>query len=82
MLETGNGITLMAADTPNRMEFVPGKNFGMSLSGDNEKELRGYWEKLMVGATIEMPLEKAPWGDTFGSLVDKFGIRWMINIFS
>jgi len=30
--------------------------------------------------TISIPLEKAPWGDSFGMLVDKFGTPWMINI--
>jgi PhnB protein len=29
-----------------------------------------------------MPLEKAPWGDTFGMFVDKFGINWMVNVSS
>ena len=27
-----------------------------------------------------MPLEPAPWGDTFGMLTDKFGIGWLVNI--
>ena len=27
-----------------------------------------------------MPLAKAPWGDTFGMLIDKFGVSWMVNI--
>lgn len=80
VLEADNGITFMAADTPNRMEYKPGKNMSMSLSGENEEELRGYWEKLREGGTQRMPLEKAPWGDTFGMLTDKFGIDWMINI--
>ena len=26
-----------------------------------------------------MPFEKAPWGDTFGMCVDRFGTSWMIN---
>jgi PhnB protein len=30
--------------------------------------------------TITMPLEKAPWGDQFGMLNDKFGVAWMVNI--
>jgi PhnB protein len=29
-----------------------------------------------------MPLEKQFWGDIFGSLTDKFGINWMVNISS
>jgi PhnB protein len=27
-----------------------------------------------------MPLEKAQWGDTFGMLMDRFGIRWLVNV--
>ena len=79
-LEAGNGITIMASDTPDRMEYTPGNNFNMSLSGDNEAELRGYWEKLADGGTVTMPLEKAIWGDTFGMCVDKFGVQWLVNI--
>ncbi len=77
-----DGITFMASDTPNSMEYKPGNNFSMSLSGDNEEELRGYWEKLSEEGTIVMPLEKAPWGDIFGMVTDKFGIQWMVDISS
>jgi PhnB protein len=80
VLEADNGITFMASDTPNSMEYIPGKNIYMSLSGDDESELRDYWEKLSQGATIDMPLEKSLWGDTFGMLTDKYGIEWIVNI--
>lgn len=80
MLEADNGIVFMASDTPNSMEYRPGTTMSMSLSGDNEAELRGYYEKLAAGGTIGMPLEKAPWGDTFGMLTDRFGISWLVNI--
>jgi len=80
VLEAGNGITFMASDTPDRMGYQAGTNFSMSLSGDNEAELRGYYEKLLAGGSVSMPLEKAPWGDTFGMLTDKFGVAWLVNI--
>lgn len=80
VLEADNGIVFMASDTPNNMEYIAGTNMSMSLSGDNEVELRGYYEKLLAGGTVGMPLEKAPWGDTFGMLTDKFGISWLVNI--
>jgi PhnB protein len=79
-LEAPGGIRFMAADTPNRMEFKPGTNFSMSLSGEDEAELRSYFEKLSVGGVVPQPLEKAPWGDTFGMLTDRFGISWLVNI--
>ena len=80
MLTTEGGLTLMAADTPNSMEFNPGNNFAVSLSGEDAAELRGYWERLSDGGTEVMPLMDAPWGDTFGMCVDKFGTSWMVNI--
>jgi PhnB protein len=80
MLEAENGITIMAADMPNRNEYKAGTNFSISLSGDNHPELQGYFEKLSAGGTITQPLLKSPWGDTFGMCTDKFGIDWMVNI--
>ncbi len=80
LLEAENGITFMASDTPNRMEYRPGTNMSMSLSGDNEKELRAYFEKLSAGGKVTMPLEKAAWGDTFGMCRDRFGVDWLVNI--
>ena len=80
VLTADNGIVFMAADTPNSMEYRAGTNMSMSLSGDNETELRGYYEKLSAGGTVGMPLEKAPWGDMFGMCTDKFGVSWLVNI--
>ncbi len=75
-----NGMTLMASDTPGNMEFKPGNTNTISLSGDDDAELRGYWNSLSDGATVMMPLNMAPWGDSFGMLTDKFGTAWMVNI--
>jgi PhnB protein len=79
-LETENGLILMAADTPGYIEYRPGNNISISLSGDNEAELTAYFQKLCNGGTVTMPLEKAMWGDTFGMCTDAFGVGWLINI--
>jgi len=80
MLEAENGIVFMAADTPNSMPYSQGTDMYMSLSGNNEAELRSYFEKLSQGGTIVQPLMQAPWGDTFGAVNDKFGVKWLVNI--
>ena len=80
LLETDNGFTLMASDTPPGMEHNPGTNVSISLSGDDDAELRGYWEKLSAGANVTVALEKQMWGDEFGACIDRFGISWMVNI--
>jgi PhnB protein len=82
MLTSPGGLKLMGADTPSSMEPAAGgagSNISISLSGDDEDELRGYWDKLADGGSVTVPLEKAPWGDTFGMCTDKFGINWMVN---
>lgn len=80
MVVVENGMTLMVSDAPKGWEHDSGSAISISLSGDNEAELKGYWDKLSVGGQISQPLVAAPWGDMFGMLTDKFGIKWMVNI--
>jgi PhnB protein len=78
-LEAPNGLVLMASDTPSHVEYKPQAGVSVSLSGDDEAALRGYWDALSEGGTVAVPFEKAPWGDTFGMVVDRFGTTWLVN---
>ncbi len=80
MLEADNDLTLMAADTPGNMQYRPGSNGSISLSGDDEAKLKSYFDQLCAGGSVGMPLKKAPWGDSFGMCTDQFGVNWMVNI--
>lgn len=80
LLETESGFTLMGADTAPGMKHNPGNNIAVSVSGDDDEELRGYWAKLAEGGEVSVPLETQVWGDEFGMLVDRFGITWLVNI--
>ncbi len=79
-LETDGGFTLMASDGPPGTTATVGDNMSISLSGEDGGELRGYWDKLIEGGTVSMPLEKQMWGDEYGMCVDRFGVNWMVNI--
>ncbi|MGA8116000.1 MAG: VOC family protein [Actinocatenispora sp.] len=79
-LETDLGFALMGADVPTGMEHRPGNTITVSISGDDEDKLRGYWEKLSEGGTVAVPFEKQMWGDIFGMCTDKFGVPWMVDI--
>jgi PhnB protein len=79
-LETENGYTLMASDTAPGMDVSVGNHITISLSGEDEDDLRAYWEKLSDGGTVRLQLEKQMWGDIFGQCVDRFGISWMVDI--
>lgn len=81
MLDTGDGLVLMGSDSPPGMPYEDGQRTSISLSGDDEATLRRYWDGLVDGGgTVTMPLERAPWGDSFGMCADRFGVNWMVNI--
>ena len=80
LLETEDGLTLMAADTPPGMEHRTGNNITVSLSGDDAELLRRRFTGLAEGGTVDVKLEKQMWGDEFGQLTDRFGIGWLVNI--
>ena len=80
VLEADNGITFMGSDTPGAMQYSEGSRVSMALNGDNAAELGAYFDKLATGGNVGMPLAKAPWGDSFGMVTDRFGILWMVNI--
>ena len=81
MLVTTHGLVLMGADTPNNMQYHPGSSISISLSGEDELELRGYYQKLTGdGGAVTVPMERAPWGDVFGMCTDRFGVSWLVNV--
>ena len=79
-LETPYGLVLMASDTPDGVPYQSGSAISISLSGDDEAALRGFYDALADGGTVIEPLTEAPWGDVFGACVDRFGTSWMVNI--
>jgi len=79
-IETDGGITLMVSDFPPGVTRESGNDVTISLSGDDEATLRGYWDKLTAGGKVETPLEKQMWGDTFGACVDRYGVSWLVDI--
>lgn len=80
-LSVNDSVQLMGADVPRHVDTGGDiANGSISLSGDDEATLRGWFDGLSAGGTIGVPLEKAPWGDSFGMFTDKYGVEWMVNI--
>lgn len=77
LLKTAGGHALMGADIPGSMDLPP--NGVVALTGDEPAVVQGWWDALAEDATIEVPLKQAPWGDYYGELTDRFGIRWMVD---
>ncbi len=75
------GHVLMGTDAPESMGFTvtSGNNMSINLEPDTRVETDRLFKALSNGGKIEMSLQEMFWGGYFGSLVDRFGIRWMFN---
>lgn len=75
------GHLLMGTDAPESMGFKvnKGNNVYISLHPDSRSEADKLFVKLSEGGEVEMPMQDMFWGDYYGSLTDKFGIKWMVN---
>lgn len=75
------GMTLMGSDAPESMGFRVnmGNNIYINLMPDTREETRRLFKALSENGVVETELQEMFWGDYYGSLTDKFGIRWMFN---
>lgn len=74
----GGAVKLMASDSPKASD--KSAKVELSLTGTDESVMKKMFDDLADGGTVKMPLEKQFWGDLFGSLQDKFGVDWNMNI--
>ena len=79
-LQMGKGNYLMATDALESMGFnvTFGNNFYIAIDAESKAEADKLFKGLSEGGKIEMPMADQFWGDYFGSLADKFGVRWMV----
>jgi PhnB protein len=75
------GHLLMGTDAPESMGFTlnRGNNIYICLDPDTRAEADSLFAALSGGGEVQMALTEMFWGDYFGSLVDKYGVQWMIN---
>ena len=75
------GHLLMGSDAPESMGFRlnQGNNVSICLDPDTRAEADAIFAALSAGGKVEDSLQEMFWGDYYGSLVDKFGVHWMIN---
>ena len=68
-------IRFKASDDDPNQPLVAGQNFALFVDFSDETEQRAAFEKLSGGGKVLFPLEQ-----TFGMVVDKYGIQWMLNL--
>jgi PhnB protein len=71
-------LLLMGSDVLMKQYEEP-KGFSLSLQISDTAEAERIYNALVPDGTVLMPLEKTFWAARFGSVVDRFGIPWLIN---
>ena len=80
-LPTLGGHLLMGTDSPESMGFklVQGNNVYINLEPDTRAETDRLFNALKAGGQVEMALQEMFWGAYWGTLTDRFGVKWMFN---
>src|SRR5262245_15406937 len=78
-LETNGTVIIASVSHPDYPAKV-GNIIAIVLSRTDKARLTKIINTLAEGGRLQMPLTKQPWGADDGSLADKFGIIWTINI--
>lgn len=73
--------TLIANDVPEILGRVnENENRSkVSVGVESREEADRIFTGLSQDASIEMPMDKSPWGSYFGMLRDRFGIEWTVE---
>ena len=75
---TIGGQVVMGGDVAPDQYEAP-KGFSLSLQIESVAEAERVFRELSQDGTIAMPLEQTFWAARFGMVVDRFGIKWLIN---
>ena len=74
------GNKLMISDEFPGQPFQQGNNFTLAYVSSDEAAIRAAFQKLKEdGGEVEMELQETPWSKAYGSLTDKFNIKWQFN---
>jgi PhnB protein len=68
----------MASDAPPDRYQKP-QGFSVAVQTKDPAEAERVFQALSEGGRVEMPMQQTFWAARFGSLVDRFGVKWMIN---
>ena len=69
---------LMGSDAPPD-RYEESKGFSVTVGIDDPTDAERIFDALAKNGTVKMPIQKTFWAVRFGTLVDQFGIPWMVN---
>jgi len=75
---TRDNMVLMGSDMMGD-SLVEGNKITLFLNCGNEREIVSVFNKLANEGSVKLPLHQSVWGSTFGKVLDKYGVEWMLN---
>lgn len=81
-LPIGEDGLLMGSDTIQGFgpPYKIGNNFNVSINLEDKAEGERIFKALSEGGKVTMPMTDTFWNAYFGSLVDQFGVGWMVSV--
>jgi PhnB protein len=76
---TKDNLVLMASDIVQKAGYIKGNTISLTLNCSTEKEIKTFFTNLSKDGEILDHLQEQFWGATFGSIIDKYGINWLLN---
>lgn len=77
---TDGPVALFASDAVEGEASLRCEGMMMSLLGTAAPEtLRGWFQDLSDGGRVVDELQRRPWGDSDGQVVDRYGVHWLIG---
>jgi PhnB protein len=73
-------VQLMASDGMYGHTQKNAQGFSLSLTPKSNEQAENLFAALSENGTVTMPLQKTFFAERFGSLIDQFGIPWMIHL--
>ena len=75
------GHRIMGSDMPQSLGFTlnKGNNVCIYLQVDTREEIGRLFLALAQGGVVEQELMDMFWGKYYGSVTDKFGVKWMFT---
>jgi PhnB protein len=79
VFRVGESTVMVSDDCTGHPAF---QGFSLALSVTEPAEAERLFSALADRGQVQMPLAKTFWSPLFGMVTDRFGVSWMINVFT
>ncbi len=70
---------VMLSDDPRPESPAGGGNISLAIGLNDPKQAEHLFAQLENEGSVIMQLQKTYWAEAFGMVIDKFGVKWMVN---